>query len=192
MKVLRAVLPLLAIALLAGSQGLPVQAHSKSPGKVQKTPVADNASITAKIKSALLADKITPGLKIDVDTNNGVVTLSGKVDTQAQKVRAGQIAAKTEGVTKVINRLTIKQSAKGKRPARTVVSDATITARVKSALLADKVAPGMSIDVDTVKSVVTLSGEVETQAQKNRSVAVAKKVNGVKSVINQLTVKPKR
>jgi hyperosmotically inducible protein len=177
--------------------GVSVRAESKPHApqaagkKDHKTPVATNASITAKVKSALLADKITPGLRIDVDTDNGTVTLTGKVDNQAQKERAGRIAAKTEGVTKVVNRLTIKPAAHAKRSAGTVIGDATITAKVKSALLADKVAPGMAIDVDTIKGVVTLTGHVDGPPQKNRAEAVAKKVNGVKHVINHLTFKPK-
>jgi len=184
-------IPLLAIAVLAVQPATLVRADT-TPGAAKtehKTSFAGNASITAKVKTALLADKITPGMKIDVDTNSGVVTLSGQVDNQTQKDRAAAIAAKTKGVTQVINHLTIKPNIPGKRKAGTVLNDAAITAKVKSGLLADKTAPGMKINVDTVKGIVTLSGEVDTAAQKQSSEAVAKKVKGVQGVINHLTVK---
>lgn len=70
--------------------------------------VTDNATTTARIKSALIADKTVGAVKIDVDTKGDVVTLSGEVDTEAQKSRAEEIAKRTEGVRQVINQLTIK------------------------------------------------------------------------------------
>jgi hyperosmotically inducible periplasmic protein len=72
---------------------------------------------------------------------------------------------------------------------REAVSGATLTTKVKSALAADvglKTVTG--IDVDSDKGVVTLKGKVDTADQKKRAEAVAKKVSGVKSVKNQLTV----
>lgn len=73
----------------------------------------DDAGTTSKIKSALLADKVAPGMAIDVDTKLGIVTLSGQVDSDAQKKRAEEIAKKTKGVKKVINQLTLKPKAPG-------------------------------------------------------------------------------
>jgi osmotically-inducible protein OsmY len=72
---------------------------------------------------------------------------------------------------------------------RDTVSGATLTGKVKSALAADvglKTVTG--IDVDSDKGVVTLKGKVDTADQKKRAETVAKKVSGVKSVKNQLTV----
>jgi hyperosmotically inducible protein len=68
----------------------------------------DNATTTGRIKSALIADTTVGVAKIDVDTANDVVTLTGEVDTDAQKARAEEIAKQTEGVTKVVNNLTVK------------------------------------------------------------------------------------
>jgi osmotically-inducible protein OsmY len=70
------------------------------------------------------------------------------------------------------------------------VSDATITTKVKSALAADvglKTVTGINVDTDA-GGVVTLKGKVDTADQKKRAEMVAKKVGGVKSVKNQLTV----
>ena len=69
--------------------------------------VATDVSITAAVKSQLLADRMVSGLKIDVDTNRGVVTLNGMAKTQAEADRAAMIARETMGVTSVVNNLRI-------------------------------------------------------------------------------------
>ncbi|WP_238346061.1 BON domain-containing protein [Luteimonas saliphila] len=69
-------------------------------GRDSSQPV-DDTWITTKVKSSLLADTDVSGLAIDVETVNGVVTLSGQVEQQAQIDRATQIARDIEGVSSV-------------------------------------------------------------------------------------------
>jgi hyperosmotically inducible periplasmic protein len=69
--------------------------------------VATDVSITAAVKGQLLADQTVSGLKIDVDTSNGVVTLSGMAKTRAEADRAATIARETMGVTSVVNNLRV-------------------------------------------------------------------------------------
>jgi hypothetical protein len=69
-----------------------------------------DATITAEVKSALAADPQLASLKIDVDTDNGVVTLSGPAPSEEAKSRATQIAAGPKGVMRVENRLEVKAS----------------------------------------------------------------------------------
>ena len=61
-----------------------------------------DASITAAVKAKLLADKMVGGLKIDVDTEKGVVTLTGPVKSQAEARQAEKLAKETDGVQRVI------------------------------------------------------------------------------------------
>ena len=68
------------------------------------------------------------------------------------------------------------------------VSDATITAGVKSKLLGDGKTPGLKIDVDTVDGVVTLRGDVPTAAAHLEALRLARSTNGVKSVVDKMTV----
>jgi len=70
------------------------------------------------------------------------------------------------------------------------IDDATITTRVKTALLNDPVVGGMRIDVDTFKGVVTLSGRVKSQDELNTAVALARKIDGVKDVKSTLQIEP--
>lgn len=67
----------------------------------------DDATVTTKVKAALLADETVKGLNINVDTKDGVVTLKGNTDT-TQKTRAEEIAKTVEGVKSVENQLTAK------------------------------------------------------------------------------------
>jgi hyperosmotically inducible protein len=68
---------------------------------------AANAALTSKVKTKFLADTAISGLKIDVDSNNGVVTLTGTVPSAAEKNRAMQVARDTDGVKSVIDRLKV-------------------------------------------------------------------------------------
>jgi osmotically-inducible protein OsmY len=70
------------------------------------------------------------------------------------------------------------------------IDDATITARVKTALLNDPQVGGMKIDVDTTQGVVTMSGIVKSQAEADRAVQLARQASGVKDVKSTLQVSP--
>jgi len=63
---------------------------------------------TTKVKTALLAEPGLKSLEISVDTKDGTVTLSGKVDSADQRDRAKQIAQSTGGVKGVVDNLTVK------------------------------------------------------------------------------------
>ena len=70
--------------------------------------VASDSSITSKIKSKYLVEKNFKSFKVSVETKDGIVVLSGFVDDQATKTRAGQIAAAVKGVKSVSNGLVVK------------------------------------------------------------------------------------
>lgn len=63
--------------------------------------VVSDSWITAKVKSELLADNVSKGLKVDVDTSHGVVTLKGALPTEASIKHVTQLAMKVEGVKRV-------------------------------------------------------------------------------------------
>ncbi len=73
--------------------------------------VVDNATLTTKVKTALLADAQVKGTQINVDSNGGTVKLTGTVDTPAQVTRAVEVAKGVEGVQKVENNLTSSPNA---------------------------------------------------------------------------------
>jgi len=147
----------------------------------------DDTVMTTKVKTALLGDESIKGFDIKVVTRKGTVQLSGFVDNQTQLDRAVYVAHNVEGVTAVENNMTLKE---GK--AATVgntLDDSIITTRVKTVLLADPDVKGVDIGVVTRKGEVQLSGFVGTQVQIDRAVALAQVVEGVQSVVNQMSVK---
>jgi len=72
----------------------------------------DDATVTASVKTNLASAKAATLTKIDVDTNNGVVSLNGVVEDPTMKQRAAQIAQQTSGVKSVINNLQVQASAR--------------------------------------------------------------------------------
>jgi hyperosmotically inducible protein len=149
--------------------------------------------ITTAVKTNLAADDTVKAYKIDVDTKNATVTLTGSVDSTAAKTRAVEIARATKGVTDVVDQISV---APPSAPTSGVIvpeamTDPAITSAVKTSLLADPDAAGLKIDVDTKDAVVTLSGNVRTPNEKTRAEDIAKGTKGVNSVVNNLKVVPK-
>jgi hypothetical protein len=73
----------------------------------------NDPAVTTTVKTKLAADERTSAMKIDVDTRDRVVTLSGTVQTAGEKAAAEEIAKNTEGVTSVINSLAVAPAAAG-------------------------------------------------------------------------------
>lgn len=70
------------------------------------------------------------------------------------------------------------------------IDDTTITTRVKTAMLNDPSVGGLRIDVDTFKGVVTLSGRVKNQAERDQAIALARSISGVAEVKDAMQVIP--
>lgn len=70
----------------------------------------DDQTLTARVKSALFKDPNVSGFQVNVDSYRGVVSLSGFVDTSAQKSRAEDIARQVEGVRQVQNNLSVREN----------------------------------------------------------------------------------
>ena len=69
----------------------------------------DDASITASVKSKLVAEKVSNLTRVNVDTSNGTVYLIGTVDTDDQRTRAEQLAREAKGVKNVVNNLHVQK-----------------------------------------------------------------------------------
>jgi hypothetical protein len=89
--------------------GSAADADTHAMGSAGAKPI-DDSTITAQVNAALNADKEVSALRIDVDTQNGVVTLSGPAPTVTAKEHAGEVARSVHGVTSVNNQLTLKSS----------------------------------------------------------------------------------
>ncbi|MCL5501344.1 hyperosmotically inducible protein [Phytobacter palmae] len=147
----------------------------------------DDSAITAKVKAALVDHEDIKSTDISVKTEKKVVTLSGFVESQAQAEQAVTVAKGVEGVASVSDKLHVRDgkntSAKG------YAGDTATTSEIKAKLLADDIVPSRKVKVETTDGVVQLSGTVDSQAQIERAESIAKAVDGVKSVKNDLKAK---
>lgn len=146
----------------------------------------DDSTITAKVKAALLDNESIKSTDISVKTDKKVVTLSGFVQSQAQAEAAVAAAKTVEGVASVSDKLHVRDSKESS--IKGYAGDTATTSEVKAKLLADDIVPSRNVKVETTDGVVQLSGTVESQAQSERAESVAKAVEGVKSVKNDLKV----
>jgi osmotically-inducible protein OsmY len=129
-----------------------------------------------------------------VATSNGIVTLTGNVDSEEAKIRALRLARSTKGVVSVVDMIAARTASGGgdaPHPSRTLgetLDDAGITMSVKSRLLDDSQVKGLKIDVDTRESVVFLTGTVGSDAQRQKAIQLAKDTRGVRDVQANLTI----
>lgn len=143
----------------------------------------DDAAITTTVKSKLTADPEVNPFNIDVDTENGVVRLSGTVKNPEARTAAESLARNTEGVRNVINDVEIGETTIGER-----VSQSGLAAKVKAKIAADPELNPFNIDVDGSGDVITLSGRVKTEAARQEAEQIARNTDGVRDVRNLLEV----
>ena len=99
-------------AAAATAQSATQEAKDKTASAAKKTgQVITDAEITTAVKTKFLADSKVGGLKIDVDTDHGVVTLTGPVHSVAEKNEAVRLAKTTAGVKSVVSKLTVETAA---------------------------------------------------------------------------------
>jgi len=146
-----------------------------------------DSGITSVIQSSLEASDQVKARQVDVETREGVVYLTGVVDTEEARREAGRLAWHTEGVEGVVNDLTV-----GERTVGSWVDDVMISSKVKSKLIADTDIKAGDIDVSSSQGVVTLIGRVSSEKIKSAAERIARDTKGVKNVHNELLVGNKR
>lgn len=178
----------LVMAFLVGTTALASSACATTQMAGQQS---DDSRITGRIGRALAADPEVQRFDIDVDTLDQVVTLRGTVETENEKQSAEQIARSTEGVKQVNNLLAVKSEAveeaeedmDDERP-----SDLSLRTKVGAKLTADPQIRRFNIDIDVEDGVVALSGVVHDDLAKAEAEKIARNVDGVVEVRNELTV----
>jgi hyperosmotically inducible periplasmic protein len=175
------------------------QSTMENRGDKAKGAIKD-AWLDGKLESAYLFNEHLSPFDIDTDVNNGVVHLTGSVDSDIDRDLAEEIAKSIEGVTDVKNDLVVdKAKARAARDRddeasdersgfRQAVGNATLTARIKTQLLANSNTSGMAVDVDSDNGTVTLSGTVDSDEEKELIARIAENTSGTDSVNNQLMV----
>jgi hyperosmotically inducible protein len=180
------------------------------------TAMMNDAWITTQIHAKYFLDPDIKGRDINVDTTAGVVTLRGEVHSAAEHNQALAKAKATEGVKQVIDKLVVtpgdrpltaeirdKASAslprdkeQVKAQAKTAadrvgkeISDTWITTQVEAMYFLDREVKGMQISVTTKGGVVTLTGAVDSETARQKAIADARSIEGVKQVVDKLSVR---
>jgi len=148
----------------------------------EKTQDMDSA-ISSKIDEALEASTAVKARQVNIQTHEAVVYLTGVVDSEDARREAGRIAWRTAGVDGVVNDLTV-----GERTVGDWVDDTLISSRLKAQLIADIDVRASDIDVSSSQGVVTLIGRVRTTGMKQDAERIARDINGVTDVHNELVV----
>ncbi len=145
--------------------------------------------IALKVKTALLFHRNVRATKTDVNVKEGIVTLSGEASSMAQKELTTEYAKDIDNVKEVKNEMTVaKTLAKPEETTGEKIDDASITAQVKASLQSHHSTSGLQTKVETTDGVVTLSGLTRNAAEKTLVTKLATDVNGVNSVVNNMTI----
>jgi osmotically-inducible protein OsmY len=142
-----------------------------------------------KVKTALLFHRNVSATGTTVNVTNGIVTLGGQASSLAEKELTAEYAKDVDNVKAVNNQMTIANIPAS--PEATIsdkIDDASITAEVKSSLLSHRSTSALHTSVSTTDGVVTLSGIAKNDAEKSLVTKLATDINGVTSVINNMTI----
>ena len=172
------------VASLPGVKGVDNRLEVKGEQPVEKS----DAWISTKVKTTLLFHRSVSALT-EVNTKDGIVTLKGDADNQAQKDLTTEYAKDVDGVKDVQNEMTVSKPAK--KTHNTVgekIDDASITALVKMPLLSHRSTSALHTKVETKHGVVTVSGAAGDTAKKDLVSKILNDVKGVKSVKNQMII----
>jgi len=165
MKYLKNILPVIFTFLLG------VSAFS------QDTKIPTDKEISNAVEEELLSNSATPSYLIDVETDEGIVTLSGSVNNILARDGAIQVARMVKGVRGVIDRIKVTAPA---------IPDDKLETNIEEALMNDPATAVYEVSANVKNGVVTLNGMVDSWQEKQLAEYVVKGVKGVKEVLNNI------
>jgi osmotically-inducible protein OsmY len=170
--------------------GLPGVKSVDNKLEIKGAPAITNsdAYIRDKVKYTLLFHRSVSTVDTQVDVKDGIVTLRGEANSQAQKNLTTEYAKDVDDVKGVNNEMIIAKTPKKTQTIGGKIDDSSITAQVKMTLLYHRSTSGINTKVETKGGVVTLTGKAKNAAEKDLAARYANDVNGVKSVKNKMTI----
>jgi hyperosmotically inducible periplasmic protein len=169
MKPAFALFPVLTVALLLA--GAPAHASPKTDNRIE-----------ASARKSYVFKTYLKGDDINIQSRDGVVTLTGSVHEESHKSLAQETVAELPGVKKVDNQLEVKGEGSSAN------SDFWLATKVKTTLLFHRNVNAIKTEVSVKDAIVTLRGDAASEAQKELTTEYAKDVEGVKDVNNEMTV----
>ena len=164
-----------------------VSVHNKLEIKETVADKNSDAWLLTKLKTTLLFHRsVSATTKVEV--KDGVVTLRGEADNQAQKELTTEYVKDVDGVKDVKNEMTVAKSSEKKQTLGENIDDSSITAQVKMSLLYHRSTSALKTKVTTKDGVVTLEGKAKNAAEITLATKLASDVKGVKSVKNTMII----
>lgn len=142
--------------------------------------VVDDSWLHTKVKAAMVGHGSS---EVNIEVYHGVVQMAAFITGEGQKKKLVDAVKGVEGVKSVSDQLYLVE---GDRSAGTVLDDNTLTAEVKAALVEHDMA---GINVEVNRSVVLLSGFVDSDEVKDKAIATANGVERVAKVIDGMDIK---
>lgn len=183
--------------LVAGTLATSAYAGSMETGNKWEEGAKD-AWIDGKAEATLLFNGNLNSFDINTDVHQGKVLLTGKVENSVDKKLAEELIANIDGVTDVDNQLTVvaepdlsamaDDNEMSSEDEVSELTDAKIATVIKTRLLMDTDISGFDIDVDVENGNVTLTGTVESDAERDLAVEIARNASDVLDVEDNLTV----
>ncbi|KXI28078.1 BON domain-containing protein [Paraglaciecola hydrolytica] len=149
---------------------------------------AKDAWIDGKAETTLLFNEHLSSFDINTDVKDGVVMLTGKVEREVDKALATELIMSLDGVTDVNNELTVVNQNEEDSEIMDDLKDSKVETVVKTRLLFESEVSGLDIEVEANKGTVTLTGKVDSEAERDLAIAIAKRTNDVKNVIDKLQI----
>lgn len=140
------------------------------------------AATTTAVKTALALNSNVSSFDIHVETSNDAVTLTGQVPTVEDKRVAEEVARSTNGVAKVVNNLEVDPKMVAATAAKQYITDLEIKASMLQSILNNSDLKVQQLKVEVHNGEVTLSGEVQTLAQKTAAETTARAITNVRKV----------
>jgi len=152
----------------------------------------EDTAVTGSVKTAFAVHRDLSKRPIDIETDAGVVMLSGEVASQEERESAEELAANVEGVGSVENRLAVDATL-GEVEAESSpkswgqrLDDAALLTKIRTALHLDREARKIDVDIQVSAGRVVLRGEVPTEELADRIRTRVAGVGGVESLDDEL------
>ena len=145
------------------------------------TSVSDSV-IQAKLSDSFIQTSQSLFLNVKTSVNNGSVLLTGKLETQDEKITATRLSWEIKGVREVINEIQLSGTSSLKSSAK----DLAASAQLRAALIRDPEISSLNFSIDVVNGIVYLSGVAKTEQERERVVAHAQELRFAKQVVSYI------
>ena len=145
------------------------------------TSVSDTV-IEAKLTDKFIKNDASFVTGVESSVSNGSVLMTGKLDTQDQKILATRLAWEIKGVKEVINEIQLDSD----ESIKTTAKDLAASAQLRAALIGDQEISSLNYSIDVVNGIVYLSGVAANEKERERVIAHAQALRFAKKVVNYI------